>query len=119
MRSSANITAALVYFSTGIISLIIIYFNYPNLSLSAVVAANFATFALYAFDKSAAAKNRTRIPEFALLLAALFAGSVGALLAIKLIRHKSSKASFQFKLLIILVLQCLLAIYYFHWLKSF
>ena len=52
-------------------------------------------FGLYALDKSAAQSGNWRIPENALLAAGLFGGWPGGLVAQQLLRHKSSKASFQ------------------------
>jgi uncharacterized membrane protein YsdA (DUF1294 family)/cold shock CspA family protein len=52
-------------------------------------------FGLYALDKSAAQSGNWRIPESTLLAAGLFGGWPGGLVAQQLLRHKSSKASFQ------------------------
>jgi uncharacterized membrane protein YsdA (DUF1294 family) len=52
-------------------------------------------FGLYALDKSAAQSGNRRIPESTLLAAGLFGGWPGGLVAQQLLRHKSSKASFQ------------------------
>jgi uncharacterized membrane protein YsdA (DUF1294 family) len=49
----------------------------------------------YGLDKSAAVNNRQRTPERTLHLLALFGGWPGALLGQSILRHKSSKASFQ------------------------
>lgn len=59
--------------------------------------ASVACFIAYALDKSAAIERRRRIPERALLLLGLFCGWPGGLLAQRLLRHKSSKTSFQLK----------------------
>ena len=58
-------------------------------------AASLVSFALYAWDKSAAAHGAWRTPESTLHLWALFGGWPGALLAQRLIRHKSVKAEFR------------------------
>ncbi|HSI96096.1 MAG: DUF1294 domain-containing protein [Methylophilaceae bacterium] len=53
------------------------------------------TFILYALDKSAAKNNRWRIEENTLHLCGLIGGWPGALLAQRLLRHKTKKTSFQ------------------------
>lgn len=57
--------------------------------------ASAVAFASYAADKSAAIQDRWRTPESRLHLLALAGGWPGALLAQRLLRHKSSKLSFQ------------------------
>ena len=54
-----------------------------------------ACFLAYAFDKSAAAQGRWRIPEGTLLALGLVGGWPGAIVAQQVLRHKSSKASFR------------------------
>jgi uncharacterized membrane protein YsdA (DUF1294 family)/cold shock CspA family protein len=53
------------------------------------------TFAVYAWDKSAAQQNRGRTPESTLHTLALAGGWPGALLAQQYLRHKSAKAEFR------------------------
>ena len=69
-------------------------------------AASFVTFMVYGFDKSAARNDRWRPSESRLHLLALLCGWPGALLAQGLLRHKSSKASFQLVFWITVVLNC-------------
>jgi uncharacterized membrane protein YsdA (DUF1294 family) len=57
-------------------------------------AASVITFAVYAWDKSAARNGRWRTRESTLHLLALVGGWPGALLARQLLRHKSSKKPF-------------------------
>ncbi|SDF62522.1 MULTISPECIES: DUF1294 domain-containing protein [unclassified Duganella] len=59
--------------------------------------ASVACFIAYALDKSAAIERRQRISERTLLLLGLFCGWPGALLAQRMLRHKSSKTSFLLK----------------------
>ncbi|WP_338760776.1 DUF1294 domain-containing protein [Massilia sp. METH4] len=56
-----------------------------------------ACFILYAIDKRAARLGRRRTPERTLLLLGLVGGWPGGLLGQRLLRHKSSKTSFQVK----------------------
>lgn len=53
------------------------------------------TFLLYAHDKSSAQRGEWRTPELTLHLLGLIGGWPGALLAQRLLRHKSGKTSFQ------------------------
>ncbi|PHS15941.1 MAG: DNA-binding protein [Kangiella sp.] len=53
------------------------------------------TFCVYAYDKSAAKKGKSRISERTLHLLSFFGGWSGALLAQKLLRHKTIKQPFR------------------------
>lgn len=66
----------------------------PLAVLAGYLAASLLAFAVYACDKSAARKCQRRTPESSLHLIALLGGWPGALLAQRLLRHKSKKASF-------------------------
>ena len=57
--------------------------------------ASLLAFAVYAIDKAAAADRRARTPERALHAIALAGGWPGALLAQRLLNHKSGKAAFR------------------------
>ena len=61
----------------------------------AYVALSTVTFVVYAMDKSAARNDRWRTPETTLHSLSLFGGWPGALLAQKVLRHKSSKRPFR------------------------
>lgn len=58
-------------------------------------AMSMATFITYALDKRAAARGEWRVPENTLHSLALACGWPGALLAQRLLRHKSAKAPFR------------------------
>jgi uncharacterized membrane protein YsdA (DUF1294 family) len=62
--------------------------------LGSYALASLITFVAFALDKRAAAKNRWRTPEQTLHVLELLGGWPGALLAIFMLRHKSSKGSF-------------------------
>lgn len=67
----------------------------PNAVLALYIIACIVAFCAYAIDKSAAVRNRWRTQESTLHLFALLGGWPGALLAQRVLRHKSSKVSFQ------------------------
>lgn len=71
-------------------------------------AINVATFVLYGIDKLLAVTQSRRIPERTLQFTAFLVGSPGALLAMKVFRHKTSKTSFQFVLAILVLVQILI-----------
>lgn len=67
----------------------------PKIVLVLYFATSVITFFAYAFDKSAAQNNRWRTQESTLHLFALIGGWPGALIAQRLLHHKSKKTSFQ------------------------
>ena len=71
---------------------------------------NLATFAIFGFDKAAAADKRSRVPERALLTLAAFGGSPGALLARPAFRHKTRKQPFSAWLTLIVFAQVATAV---------
>lgn len=74
------------------------------------VAVNVLTFLTYGFDKGRARADARRVPERTLILMAVIGGSVGALLAMQLFRHKTKKAKFYIGVPIILILQIIVVI---------
>ncbi len=66
----------------------------PLLALAVVAGLSVLTFVAYALDKSAAQAGRWRTQESTLHLLAFAGGWPGAWCAQRLLRHKSSKASF-------------------------
>ncbi len=72
------------------------------------------SFVLYGVDKSKAQKKAWRIPEKVLLLWGFLCGSVGALIAMQLFRHKTKHYYFYFVNIVGLIWQvaaiCFLAI---------
>jgi len=59
-----------------------------------LLAVNLVTFCLYAIDKLLAKKNARRIRESTLLLFSALGGSIGAMLGMYWVRHKTKHAKF-------------------------
>ena len=59
------------------------------------ISASVLVFVLYRMDKIAALRGHRRTPEDTLLVAGLIGGWPGALVAQRLLRHKSAKPSFR------------------------
>ncbi|WP_321328998.1 DUF1294 domain-containing protein [uncultured Ilyobacter sp.] len=57
---------------------------------------NISTFIVYSFDKVQAKNDRDRVPELRLILMALFGGSIGALISMKVFNHKTRKWYFKY-----------------------
>lgn len=73
---------------------------------------NLITFATFAIDKWKAVKHKRRISELFLLALTFLGGTVGAVLAMLIFRHKISKKSFLLKFVLIVSIQ-LIIIYFF------
>lgn len=71
---------------------------------------NLATFLLFGFDKLSAQLRRQRISEYVLYLATFLGGSIGTLLAMNLLRHKTRKTSFQIVVALLILLQIAIVI---------
>ncbi|WP_323012149.1 cold shock and DUF1294 domain-containing protein [Castellaniella sp.] len=78
----------------------------PNAVLALYIVASIVAFLSYARDKSAALRHQWRTRERTLHLFALLGGWPGALIAQRLLRHKSSKVSFQVIFWATVVLNC-------------
>ena len=65
---------------------------------------NIIVFGLYYADKRKAAKNQWRIKESTLILCAFIMGGLGALLGMRILRHKTQHISFKLLIPIALVL---------------
>ena len=74
-----------------------------------LAAVNAVTFTVYGIDKSKARRGAWRIPEKTLFLLPLLGGSVGALLGMKVFRHKTKHWYFVWGIPIILLAQTALA----------
>ena len=56
---------------------------------------NIAIFALYAIDKQRARNNKWRIKEFTLIACAFFMGGFGAMIGMRVLRHKTQHIKFK------------------------
>ena len=74
-----------------------------------LVFINIFTFAAYALDKYKAVHHAWRIPERTLILLAAIGGSVGALAAMYMVRHKTKHNKFRIGVPAILIIQFILA----------
>lgn len=64
--------------------------------IAVLLVGSLAAFAMYGIDKSKAKRGSWRISEKALLLTGFLCGSVGALAAMQLFRHKTKHYYFYF-----------------------
>lgn len=78
--------------------------------LAALIVLNISAFLMYYDDKRRAICGDWRISEDALFVIAIIGGSVGAILGMLLLRHKTRHLKFRIGLPVILVLQIVLAI---------
>ena len=81
--------------------------------ISSAVILNLVTFIVYGLDKHRAQnkKSARRIPERVLLIMAAAGGSIGALSAMRMLRHKTQHAKFKYGIPAILILQVVVTIY--------
>ena len=70
-----------------------------------IAGVNVVTFAMYAWDKRSATRNRRRVPERSLLTASLLGGSPAAVVAGRMLRHKTVKRSFRIRFALVVVIQ--------------
>jgi uncharacterized membrane protein YsdA (DUF1294 family) len=70
-----------------------------------LTAINLFTFIIYGADKRKAEKHRRRISENTLLAVSFLGGTIGALLAMIIFRHKISKTSYVLKFGCIVLIQ--------------
>lgn len=76
--------------------------------LAMFLLVNLVTFCVYWWDKEAARDGHRRIPEARLLQLAVIGGSLGALAAQRILRHKTHKEPFRTQLMAILILHAAL-----------
>jgi len=75
-----------------------------------LILINAAAFTLMLVDKRKAQKKKWRIPEATLMLSALLGGSIGALLGMYTVRHKTKHLKFTLGIPVILALQIIAVI---------
>ncbi len=85
---------------------------YLRIVIFYLLAANLLTCVTYGVDKWKARHNRWRIPEAALLLLAALGGSIGALLAMRVFRHKTLHRKFRYGIPAILLVQIAAAVFF-------
>lgn len=106
---SLGLNGALVLLSGGFLCLVAAA-TFAGRLMPAVaglyLAASLLAFVAYALDKSAAEAGRWRISENSLHMLSLVGGWPGALMAQRLLRHKSRKASFQVEYWVTVALNC-------------
>ena len=72
---------------------------------------NVFTLTLFGYDKDMAEKGKRRVSEKTLLTFTFLGGTLGALVGMRMYKHKTNKASFQFKFILRVIGQ--VVIYYF------
>ena len=78
-----------------------------------IVVVNIFAFILYGIDKFKSKNTKWRISERTLILSTLIGGSIGALLAIRIFRHKTKHKKFTIGVPFILVLQIAILLLFF------
>jgi len=80
-----------------------------------LVVVSLITIGLTVYDKLAAKKKLTRIPENTLMYMGVLGGAVAEYIVMQLIRHKTRKKKFMIGLPVIIVLQIIIgcAVYFF------
>lgn len=76
-----------------------------------LITVNFVAFATYAVDKLNAVERRSRVRIVTLLGLAFIGGSIGSLLAMYLLRHKTRKDYFTVGVPLIMVMQAIVIFY--------
>lgn len=85
-------------------------FKYIFIVVIYFVVFNLIAFIMYGVDKKKSIKHKWRIPEHDLILVAVLGGSIGALLGMKVFRHKTKHTKFVIGVPAILVVQFILLV---------
>ena len=73
-----------------------------------LLIANSVAFMLFGYDKRLARQRKWRVPERTLFLSAIVGGSAGAILGMRVFRHKTKHMQFVIGLPLILIVQIFL-----------
>ncbi len=87
------------------------FFEEHKILIIYLVAINFIAFAAFALDKIAAIEHRSRIRIVTLLGLAFIGGSIGALLGMYLLHHKTRKDYFTVGVPLIIIMQVVVVFY--------
>ncbi|TJX15416.1 DUF1294 domain-containing protein [Tissierella creatinini] len=82
-----------------------------DLLIDYLIFINIATFLIFAVDKKRAQRGKWRVPEAWLFGLSFIGGSLGGLLSMKIMRHKTKKISFAIGMPILLIIN-FLGVYY-------
>lgn len=83
-----------------------------------LAAVNIITFIMFGADKARAVKDKWRISEAALILAALLGGSIGALAGMRIFHHKTKHRKFTIGIPVILALQIIFMVLYYPYIPA-
>lgn len=82
-----------------------------TLFLYYIIGISVITFFVYGIDKYKAKQQQWRIPEKTLIMLAIIGGSIGALAAMRIFRHKTLHTKFRLGIPCILIIQ-VVCLYY-------
>ena len=105
-KKTGFVPLTLAYLFLGCIAGAVFFHKLPRQILGIYFGASCLAFLAYWIDKSAARNDRWRIRESTLHLFELLGGWPGALVAQRLLRHKTQKPSFQVAFWITVVVNC-------------
>jgi uncharacterized membrane protein YsdA (DUF1294 family) len=73
---------------------------------------NLFAFSMMGYDKQRSKKRKRRVPERHLFIYAFIGGSIGALIGMRVFRHKTQHPSFQYGIPAIILLHIAAAVYF-------
>lgn len=76
-----------------------------------LILINIVTFIMFAIDKKRAKRNQWRIPESQLLFFSLLGGSIGGIIAMKIVKHKTKKPKFTIGMPLLLLINIFIVYY--------